>query len=164
MSPSSKNNQIKINQFLQQAQQHYQTAEHLLLITHPQLKDPKLYLAIINQLLSALDSAFEALIISSTTTIIKVPNFKVSIQKFNYLLENKLLQNKISSSTLKQIHSLLNIPAQQQQSPIEFRRQEAYIICSPDYQQLQQLSPQLIQEYLHQTKLFLQQIKEIIIN
>ena len=125
---------------LKEAWEHYHAAEHLLKVTYPLLKDPKLLLGIITTIYNTLSTALNYFLESHYDDQL--------IQKFHLLQQKKIHLPKESENL---IHSINNLKMQHQQSPIEFSRKNKMVICTREYH-LQTISQENIKELLQKTK------------
>lgn len=103
-----------------QAYEEYKKAKHLLTVTFPITKDPKLLLGVINNIHSSMQLALE-------------------VQK-----EHQQQQNP---KTMQIFQEIKEINSSNKSSPVTFRRKDKFVICSPDYQ-MKELSATKTNQYL----------------
>ncbi len=148
-------------QSLEKAQFQYDAAFHLLTVTHPLVKDPKLLLGILNNILASMEHAMDSLL-QYEKQLQLVPNYgSTFLEKLNTFRLKSSRRNNIlpeHTQTLTTIKEILNL---HKVSPMEFKRHDRLVICSKDYH-LQQLSAADIREYLDYNKAFLDKISVII--
>jgi len=135
-------------------QQH--TAEHLLEVTFPLSKDPKLLLGIIYNLSSSIHLALDALFLKEG--IIPKPELN---QKISDLKMKSKHYGEISSEEIKFMLKIEEIKESHQNSPVEFKRNKKLVICDKEYG-MQVLTVSEVKEHLQQLKSFLNHIHIII--
>jgi len=124
---------------LKKALQQYEIAKHLMTVTYPLIKDPKLLPTINANLKNAVDHALMTL--PKPTPI--DTNVLPILQKYN-----------IPSEFSQLITELNEIKKLQQKSPVEFSRKDNYILASREFK-LKAVSPQETKKNLLLTKQFL---------
>ena len=140
------------NPSLAKALDHFQTAEHLYHTTFPVAKDPKLLLAIVKSISNCLEYTLESILHQE-----KIPSPEGLSQKIN-LFRPLAAKYHLSAEDIVFMLRIQEILHFQKQSPTEFKRGNARIICSDDYG-LEVISPKDIEEFLQQTKKILHLIK-----
>lgn len=138
------------------ARQQQRIAAHLLEVTFPLSKDPRLLLGVIYNLCGALEYALESLLLSEG--IIPGEGFQ---SKLTALKLKSGHGNKITLEDIKFIRLLQEIKAKHQKSLVEFQRGKNLVICNGEYQ-MQVLSISEIKKYLKQSEELLQRLNTII--
>jgi hypothetical protein len=139
---------------VQKAHQQYDAAFHLLNVTFPFVKDPKLLMGVISNILSSLEHAMDA-ILAYERQLRLVPNYSNEfLNKFNLFRYKCVRRNKIPQKFINMIIDLKEIETLHRKSPISFQRGNKYILASQNYQ-LKVISIGDIKNYLNQTKEFL---------
>lgn len=128
------------SEILKEAWNHYHTADHLLNVTYPLIKDPKLLLGIITTLNNTLSCALNYFIES---------NYEASLLHKLHLIQQQKIT--LSKDSLNLIHSINDLLQHHQKSPVEFPRNNKMIICTKEYQ-LHTISKEDIKEMLQKTK------------
>lgn len=118
----------------QKANKDYRMADHLLKVTYPLIKDTKLLLNITENIFSAFDNSMSA-ILHHERLFKLVPafndNFESRIQLFHrkcvprFNIDKKYLSLVLDLKETLQLHK---------KSPVEFSKQDRFIICTGDYQ------------------------------
>jgi flagellar biosynthesis chaperone FliJ len=146
--------QPEYQEMLEKAKFQYDAAFHLLTVTYPLIKDPKLLLGIISNLFTSMESAMSA-ILSYERQLRLVPNYYQEFQsKFNIFRYKSVKRNKIPQDHVNLMMDLKEIIDLHKKSPIEFKRQDRFVICGKDYT-LRQIQAQDIRIYLDKNKAFL---------
>jgi len=108
-------------------------ADHILTQTYPLLKDPKL-------LLSALENVFLAYTNSVGSLLYyerlfkRIPNFQETFDsKFRMFIEACSLKYKVKQEDINTIKEIKDIIVQHRKSPMEFAKDDRFVICSNNY-------------------------------
>ena len=145
----------------EKAIQQYDAAFHLLNVTFPLVKDPKLLIGIINNLSQSFEHAMDS-ILAYEKQLRLVPNYSDNFQsKFNLFRYKCVRRNKIPIEHITLMMELKEILELQKKSPVEFQRGNRYILASKDYK-LRALSINDIKAYLTQNKDFLEHLDRIL--
>ena len=151
----------KHQESLQKAKFQYDAAFHLLTITYPFLKDPKLLIAVLSNIHTSMEYALDALL-SFERQLQLVPHYLDNFQsKFNVFQYKSVRRNKIEPTivrSMEMVQTLLNF---HQRSLIEFHRQDKLVICDKEFE-IQQVSPTDIRNYLDASKALITIAEKII--
>jgi len=143
------------------AKKKIQIADHMLTMTYPLVKDPKLLLAVLENVFLALTNVVGALLYYERT-FKRVPPFQDTfVSKFNVFKEKCVIRYNIDRGYLSLLQDVKEIILHHKKSPIEFTRKDSFVICSDDYT-MQTISLDKIKNYILKSKSFIQQIEEII--
>jgi hypothetical protein len=144
----------KIRVARDKAAKNIQFADHLLTQTYPTVRDPKLLLAVLENIFLAVTNSMAALLHHERENH-RIPPFQDTFDsKFN-MLKLKVAQNYgISNEELHFILEVKNLVVSHKQSPVEFAKKDAFVICSDKYN--------LKTIYYDQMKKFLSQSKELV--
>ncbi|MFC1741238.1 hypothetical protein ACFL3V_01755 [Nanoarchaeota archaeon] len=112
-----------VETLLERARRSLQVAEQVLINTYPLVKDPKLILAVAEDIHAALTSAAEAI-------IIKKGKYNPELQFHQYL---EALENTITNDEQDLLKRLHNIIQGHKESPVEFPRKDHFVICDKKY-------------------------------
>ncbi len=147
---------------LQRARFQYDAAFHLLSVTYPMVKDPKLLIGILSNIQISMEAAMEAILVYERQLQL-VPHYLDNFQsRFNTFRYKSVRRNKIDQQlvdTMETIQSLLDL---HRQSQIEFRKDDRLIILDQDFH-VQQLTLLNIREFLTHNQTFIT-IAEGIVN
>jgi hypothetical protein len=145
----------------EQAKKNIIIADHMLIMTFPLVKDPKLLLAVVDNIHSALINTMSSLV-EYERLFKRVPPFADTFQsKFN-IFQGKLVERyKINKEYSKLIQEIRDIIVEHKNSPIEFARNDKFVICSSNYR-MRTLGVPEIKMYIAKTKLFIEDISRIV--
>ncbi len=118
--------------------QHYKNADHLLTVTFPLIKDPKLFLGIIENILKVLEIYFDQLIETKEPSL----EAKVRLLTTKNICDEDILQLALKLNSILVKHKF---------SPVEFRKKEMFVICNENYD-LEIITVEELKLYLRQTK------------
>ena len=149
---------ITHNLFLQTAHHHYQTADHLLSVTYPLVKESKLLVAIVESLNLCTENIMNALIAFHHHDT-KTPQSPES--QWGYFQSKITPHYHLSQEYISLIITLREITKQHRHSTVEFSREGKRILCSEEYK-LRILTPKEVKEYIAQCKQFLNSTNIII--
>ena len=143
------------------ATQKYEGARHLLNVTFPTVKDPKLLLGVINNLVGSMEHSIEAILIYERL-LRYVPIYSNNPKsQFNLFRQKSMRRNNISPHYVNLYLDLKEILELHKKSPMAFQRGNKFVICNKDYM-LKTLSINDIKKYLEQTKEFLDITEKVI--
>ena len=145
----------------QASRKNMQVADHMLTMTYPLVKDPKLLLAVMENIFLALTNSIGALL-HYERIYKRVPPFQDTFaSKFN-LFQNKCSQRySIDNEHLMMIQEIKDMILQHKKSPVEFTRGDSFVICSEDYR-MKIVSVERMKEYILKSKQFIRGIDNII--
>lgn len=138
----------------EKALQQYEAAEYLLKVTFPFIQEPKLFLGIITNLFSSVEETINSLLEDyhqKRDEEFNYPHFK---SKFNFFRENIAPLHHIPYEFIELAMTLNEIVTFHRQSPIEFQRRSAFIICNKELQHFT-LTKKDLDSSLVKTKRFL---------
>lgn len=130
------------------AKKYIRTADHILTMTYPLVNDPKLLLAVIDDIFLSLTNAMSILLYLERYQKL-IPPFHDNFEsKFNMFKMNIIDKYKLDRSYLMLIQEIKEILNSHKKSPVEFSRKDAFIICSNNYQ-MQTISVSKVPVVLH---------------
>ena len=141
--------------------QQYEIAFHLLQVTFPLVKDPKLLIGIINNLFASLEHSLDTILNYEKQLMLVSTCSGDFTSKFNLFRSKSVLRNKIPADYVNLIIDLREILEMHKKSPMEFQRGNRLVICTKDYR-LKMISLKDIKSYLDRTKSFLNLVDFII--
>ena len=144
----------------EKAVQQYESARHLLQITFPLVKDPKLLMGVIHNISASLEYSMNA-ILAYERILRLVPIYGPEFRsRFNLFRLKSVKRNNIPPETINLINELRQVLDLHKKSPIGFQRGNKFVICNKDYE-LKVISIKEIQTYLDKTKEMLQIMQTI---
>ncbi len=148
-------------EFQRKARQQYDAAFHLLKVTFPLVKDPRLLLGIVHNIVQAMEHAIDA-VLAYERQLHRIPAYGNDfLSKYNLFLYKCVPQHKIEKEHLHLINSLREILELHKKSPMEFQRGGRFVICGRDYR-LKSISAADLQQYLEQSRQFLEKMERIV--
>ena len=131
--------------------QQYDAAFHLLKVTFPVAKDPKLLIGVINNIFQSLEYSMEA-ILGFERHLKLVPPYSDNFQsKFNMFRYKCVKRNDVPISVINLVMELRDLLDLHKRSPMEFQRGNKFVICNREYG-MKIISIGKIQEYLDENK------------
>jgi len=138
----------------EKAIQQYDAAFHLLNVTFPLVRDPKLLIGVINNIFSSLEYSMDT-ILEHERQLKLVPPYPENFQsKLNIFRYRSMKRNNVPNPIVNLMMELRELLDLHKRSPMEFQRGNRFVICSKDYR-LKVISIKEIREYLNQNKEFL---------
>ncbi len=143
------------------AKQQYDAAFHLLKVTFPLVKDPKLLLGVVHNLFASMEATMDA-ILAYERQLRYIPSYQEDFQsRFNLFRLRCLKRNNIPTEYPMLMQELQEILALHKKSPMEFQRGNSLVICDRNYL-LKTISLRELQQYVEQAKGFLDTTERII--
>ena len=146
---------------LAEAKHYLKIADHMLIITYPLVKDPKIMVAVIENIFLSFTKAMGAILYYERYNK-RIPPFHETFEsKFNMFRLKIVNKYKIKKDYVKLIEDIKSIILEHKKSPIEFIRKELFVICSKDYK-VSTLSVKSMKTYVSKAKLFIADISNLI--
>jgi hypothetical protein len=149
-------------QFLRdKAYEKIKVADHMLYMTYPLVKDPKLLLSVLENVFASLDFGVGA-ILHHEKLFKRVPPFQESFQSRMELFKRRVVPAyNLSPNYVKLINDVRLVLSEHKKSPVSFVKNDKYIILSPTYS-IKTIDINLAKRYVFETKLFVKQIDSIV--
>ena len=132
-------------------------AEHLLTKSYPSLKDPKILLSVLQNLLDAIEAAFTAKLQEARANK-EIPPYSDTFNgKMNAVrmhMAKKLQISKVDFMMIGEIQELLQ---EHKQAPTEFRRKNALFIADESFS-LKKIDVQKTKTYMSRTRTLLSRL------
>ncbi|MFH1400883.1 MAG: hypothetical protein ABIH41_05150 [Nanoarchaeota archaeon] len=128
-------------------------ADHMLSVTYPLLKDPKLLLAVLDNISKSLEANVASLVTRDRTLQLVPacpPTFDAQYTVFKRYLVRRYALEETYIGLIDDVRSIIK---QHKDSSIEFSRKGRFVICNEDYS-LQTLNAKEIKTYLKGAKDF----------
>ena len=136
-------------------------ADHILTMTYPMVKDPRLLLSSIENLFLAFTYGMSSLLYYEKL-FKRIPQFPDNFAgKFEVFRDECSKRYNIDSEHLKIIQDIKEIIVSHKKSPMEFSRNDSLIICNGDYR-MRTISANMIHNYVQKAKLFIKNISTIV--
>lgn len=141
---------------LQKAAYQLHLAEHLLEVTYPLVKDPKMLLSVLSNLEQSHENLFESVLPldlrnSDTSFVKKLKSFEDLLQSYSIISGGEI-------KTIKTVHDLV---LQHKESAVVFSRKDSFVICEDDYK-IKKIDPLLVGEQVHNTKKLMTKIIKLV--
>jgi len=131
------------------ALQKLKAADHMLTMTYPLVEDPKILLAVLENIQASMDNAIHDKLLKARQEK-KIPRYSETAQgRYAAFMEH--LAKKYSKNTIRHIKEVYEILQEHKKSPVEFRRKEMFIICDDKYR-TKALSEATLREYIETAK------------
>ncbi len=147
------------HELLARAVQQHQVAVHLLTVTFPLAKEPKLLLGITFNLTSAMECAIEALLeYERKLGLISVYAEEMSFnEKIKLFKEKCVVRNKIPVKYLQLLNQMQFLQQLHKTCPTEFQRGNKLVMCTSRYE-MHTLSINDIKNYVDETREFVEMV------
>jgi hypothetical protein len=148
---------LAATEYLERSQARLETAHHLLSVTYPSTHSVRLLLSTVEHLFLAMDYAMNAVLVQHSQKLAQKEHaaFSTRYALFRLKLANKLGFQKKSVDTLLKLRNTL---LEHQRSPVEFERNNCFVICSDEYK-MTILSMETVSEFISTAKDFVQTAK-----
>lgn len=147
---------------LAEAKKKLALADHMLFVTHPLLKDPKLLLAVMENLFLAQTHTMGSLLYYERIFKRVQPFFDTFESKYRIFSEKCAVRYNLDPDYLDFLRSIKDVLVAHKRSPIEFSRKDQFVICSDDYE-LKVLNVSEIKGFVAKTKQFYADIHSLIL-
>jgi len=142
------------------AKKRLQIADHMLTMTYPFVQDPKLLVAVLENVFLSLTNAMNS-VLHYERTFKRVPLFQETFASRMSLFKEKCIERyDIDEEYLRLMEEIRSIIIEHKKSPVEFSRKDKFVICSRDYQ-MKAISLDIIKSYIFKTKNFVNIAEEI---
>ncbi len=136
-------------------------ADHMLTQTYPLIMDPKLLLAVMDNMFIALVNGMNS-ILYYDREYKRVPAFVENFEnKFRLFRDKCAVRYKINKEYLELILDVKEIIIAHNKSPIEFARKDSFVICSDKYR-MKTIYLERIKKFVQLTKRFLSETSVIV--
>lgn len=136
-------------------------ADHMMNVTYKLVNDPKMLLAILERIHGALTLSI-ASILHYERLYKRIPPFQENFSSmFNMFKARCTRRYNINIEYITLIQEVSNILAQHRKSPVEFRKDDKFVICSEDYR-LKIISIDHIKKFIEKAKLFIRESENMV--
>jgi len=124
----------KFKELREKARRNIQVADHMITMSYPMFKDPKILVSAVNSLLQATDNAITS-ILEYEKIYKRIPAYHDSIDfKTNLFREKIMPRYKLNEKHIKLIKTLIELSKAHKESAVEFPRKEKLVMCSDTYE------------------------------
>lgn len=151
----------KFQECRQKATRNIHIADHMLTQTYPLINDPRLLLAVMENIFLALTNTMAA-VLYYERLFKRIPPFLNNFEsKFNMFRLKTAIKHNIDTSYLTLMQDVKDIILEHKKSPVEFARKDRFVICSDNYK-MKTITIDKIRDYIAKTKLFIEEADKII--
>ena len=151
----------KFQESLAESKRILKIADHIIFITYNVVKDPRLLLSSLKNILTSLTKSMDSLL-QYEHLFKRIPALPESFtSKFALFKDHCVKRYNLSQNYLYLIKDIYTLISEHKKSSVEFSRKDKFIICSSNYRMKTVGIPQ-IKEYLARTKEFNKEIEEIV--
>ncbi len=141
---------------LENAKKSIRLADHMLNVTYKLVNDPKLLLAVMERIRSALEYSI-ASILHYERLYKRIPPFQENFDSmFNTFKARCTRRYNINIEYITLVQEINDILNQHKASPVEFRKNDKFVICTDSYR-LRVISIDNIKKYIEKAKLFVKE-------
>jgi hypothetical protein len=143
------------------ALQKIKIADHMLFMTYPVVRDPKLLLAIIENIFVSLDSGVAA-VLHYERLFKRIPPFNDTYPSRLEMFKSRIIPRyKLNPGYVNLIMDVKSILSEHKNSPVSFIRKDKFVICSPTYS-IKAIDINLVKKYIFETKVFVNNVNKIV--
>jgi hypothetical protein len=150
----------KFQEARSKAKRNLQVADHMVYMTYSLVKDPKLLLVALENIFLALTNAMSSAL-HYENLFKRVPQFPENFEAKLALFRDCIVSRYgIKMDYLDLMRDVKDIIIDHRKSPMEFVRNERFVICSGDYS-MRVLSVEQVKRYLAQTRHFVKDMNNL---
>lgn len=146
---------------MKKARRNIQIADHMLTQTYPLVKDPKLLIAVMDNLFLAMSNGMDALLFYEREQKMIAPFHNSFDAKFDIFKLKVAGKYGIELEYITLLQDVKTMVTRHKQSPIEFARKDKFIICSEEYN-LTSISLEQMKGFIGKAKQFIDKINKVI--
>ena len=144
----------KFQELREEALKNLKAADHMLIITYPLVGDTKILLNVMDNIFLALSNSMGA-ILHYERLFKQIPPFNDNFEGKFMMFKNKCMKRyNIDLEYVKLIQEIKETIVLHKNSPVEFKRQDRYIICTDNYRMVA-ITVNMLKNYLKKTKEFI---------
>lgn len=133
-------------------------ADHMLIMTYKQLKDPKILVAVLDNLHSGISAAL-TVVLTKERDYKRIPAYPETIEgKMKVFREKLLAKTNLKDAQFKDMCEIVEMYREHKNSDIEFARKQQFVIAGKDYR-LKTLSEDKLKKFISSAKITLQTLE-----
>lgn len=145
----------KFQELRDEAKKKIRLADHMITMTYPLVKDPKMLMSALENIFLALANAMGS-ILYYERTFKHIPPFSDSFDsKFNMFRSKVMEKHKINNKYAMLLQDMKEIILANKKSPVSFTRHDRFVICSDDYKNMMSITADTIKQHIAQAKDFI---------
>ena len=146
---------------LENAKKNITVADHMINVTFKIVNDPKLLLSIVDRIKNALSYSVSS-IVQYERMYKRVPPFQDNFDSMFNIFKTRITRRyNINIEYITLIHDVNDILKQHKESPVEFRKDETFVICNGNYR-TRVITADHIKKYLEKAKLFIKETENMV--
>jgi len=151
----------KFQELREQSIKKLQLADHILTMTYPMVKDPRLLLSSVENLFLAFTYGMSS-ILYYDQLFKRIPPFPDNFtSKFELFKDKCMNRYNIDLEHLRIMKEVKEIVVAHKKSPVEFSRKDNLVICNADYR-MRTISANEVKIYIEKAKLFIKNVISIV--
>ena len=137
----------------EKSQRNLEIAEHILTVTYPLLKDPKLLLGVCENTFLGLTNSMSS-VLSYELAFKRIIPYKDNFEgKYSVFCRKIVPRYNVKKEHLDLLQDVKSLVLKHRKSPVEFARKEKFVICDNGYQ-CETLEAPKLKGYLDKAKIF----------
>lgn len=150
----------KFQEQREKARKTIQLADHMLTMTYPMLKDPKILLSVLDNINNSIDLIISS-ILELERTFKRVPGYQDNFDsKLRVFREKVMPKYKISQEHLKLILKVRELMLAHKESPVEFTRKNNLVMATDNYE-IRTLNDKSLKEIIFKAKVFINEVAKV---
>lgn len=131
-------------------------ADHMLTMTYPLIREPKILVSVANNILNAIEYAITA-ILEYEKTFKQIPSYTDTFEQKFILFKNQIIPRYgLNKDYAKITQDLREITSAHNKSPMEFARKSKFVICSDTYE-IRTLTKEDLKKIIDKAKVFIEE-------
>ncbi len=145
----------KFLELRQKAEKKIKIADHILLSSYTLLHDTKLLLSSVNTIYESIESAMDS-VLEYERLFKRIPPLGSGFESRFSVFKKVAKAKKLDKKHLDLLRTIRDIKVSHDNSPVEFRRKDKFVIANEDYQ-LKTLDLKDLKKYLYEAKVFIRE-------
>lgn len=142
----------KFIELRERAKKNIQVADHMITMSYPMFKDPKILVSAVNNLLISADCSVSS-ILEYERLFKRIPVFHESLDVKLKIFKDKIVPSySLSKDRVSLVKNLMDLSSAHKNSSVEFPRNEKFVMCSDSYE-LRTLSLDDLKKLISEAKL-----------
>ena len=151
----------KFQELIETSEKKIRLADHILTQTYPLLKDAKLLISALENIFLSYTNSIGSLL-HHERLFKRIPQFQDTFEsKWRIFLNYCVDKHDIKQEDINMIRHIKNIIVQHRKSPMEFVRDDRFVICSDDYK-METLGHEELRKMLTHAQSFVKKISTIV--
>ena len=144
----------------QESLKRLKTADHMLNVMYPSLQEPKILLAVLENIFLGLTYSLSALLLYESK-LKRIPRYKDNFESKFRMFRNRLcLRYEFDKSFIFLLLNVKELVSKHNDSPVEFTRKQKYVMADKNYN-LSELTWELLNNYLNKSLEFYKRVYKI---